>query len=508
MNERVDWVDVAKGICIVMVVMMHSTLGVEKAAGAAGWMGYVVEFARPFRMPDFFLIAGLFLARRIDGPWRLYLDRKVLHFFYFYALWLTIQFAFKAPGIAAESGWDGALREYLFAFVEPWGTLWFIYHLALFLLVTRLLKDVPWVIVWLGAAALEIAHINTGSVLIDEFASRFVYFYSGYVFATHVFRLAEEATADRGIALTGLALWAVLHGVIVFNGYGDLPLVSLALGLAGALAVVTSATVLTQTFAAPALRWLGEHSIVVYLAFFLPMAVARAVLLKTAIITDIGTISVLVTLIGIAGPVLLYALREVVGLRDVPLRATAMGADRRALPRPRSRKRRWFRRNRSRTPSPSGFVARPRRTTFVARRRAKPFRRLALPSATVGPHPLELWRMTMTKALFGLAACRGRGAGGAFRPGGGDRAERSRRSRQPPGERHRPGRTSHDRASGRCLHGRRDRRPSGWPRADQVHRRHANRHRPELAPHIDTFVFNPDNTAKKVTINASRARSA
>ena len=29
----VDWVDYAKGFCIVMVVMMHSTLGVEAAAG-------------------------------------------------------------------------------------------------------------------------------------------------------------------------------------------------------------------------------------------------------------------------------------------------------------------------------------------------------------------------------------------------------------------------------------------------------------------------------------------
>ena len=28
-GERVDWVDYAKGICIVMVVMMHSVLGVE-----------------------------------------------------------------------------------------------------------------------------------------------------------------------------------------------------------------------------------------------------------------------------------------------------------------------------------------------------------------------------------------------------------------------------------------------------------------------------------------------
>ena len=75
MQNRIDWVDVAKGICICFVVMMHSTLGVEKAAGETGWMGYFVEFARPFRMPDFFLIAGLFLASRINAPWRLYLDR-------------------------------------------------------------------------------------------------------------------------------------------------------------------------------------------------------------------------------------------------------------------------------------------------------------------------------------------------------------------------------------------------------------------------------------------------
>lgn len=306
MRERVDWVDVAKGVCIIMVVMMHSTLGVEKAADAPGWMGYVVEFARPFRMPDFFLIAGLFLSRRIDGPWRLFLDRKVLHFAYFYVLWLTIQFAFKAPGMLAEMGWDGLAREYLMGFIEPWGTLWFIYLLAVFLLATRLLKNVPWIIVWLGAAALEIAHVNTGSVLIDEFASRFVYFYSGYVFARYVFALAEEATADRGMALTGLALWAMVEAFAVFHGYGDLPFVSLGLGLLGALAVVTAATQIAQTRVAPAFRWLGEHSIVIYLAFFLPMATARAVLLKTGIIPDLGTISVIVTACGVIFPLVLF----------------------------------------------------------------------------------------------------------------------------------------------------------------------------------------------------------
>src|SRR5207247_1166787 len=86
---RIDWVDYAKGFCIVMVVMMHSTLGVEAALGREGFMHYLVAFAKPFRMPDFFLISGLFLARVVDRDWRGYADRKVVHFAYFYLLWVT-----------------------------------------------------------------------------------------------------------------------------------------------------------------------------------------------------------------------------------------------------------------------------------------------------------------------------------------------------------------------------------------------------------------------------------
>src|SRR5436190_24319895 len=96
-GQRIDWVDYAKGFCIIFVVMMHSTLGVGNAVGQEGWLHTVVAFAKPFRMPDFFLISGLFLGQVIDRGWRTYLDRKVVHFVYFYLLWTAIQFAFKAP---------------------------------------------------------------------------------------------------------------------------------------------------------------------------------------------------------------------------------------------------------------------------------------------------------------------------------------------------------------------------------------------------------------------------
>src|SRR5579863_7008501 len=201
---RVDWVDYAKGICIVMVVMMHSVLGVELAAGETGFMHLVVAFAKPFRMPDFFLISGLFLSVVIDRDWRTYLDRKVVHFAYFYVLWVTIQFGFKAPSFAAETNWSHVGFLYLESFIEPFGTLWFIYLLPVFFVVTKAARRMPPLLIWSIAALLEMAHIATGWTVIDEFAARFVYFYTGYLFADYVFALSDRARARPALAIAAL----------------------------------------------------------------------------------------------------------------------------------------------------------------------------------------------------------------------------------------------------------------------------------------------------------------
>jgi uncharacterized membrane protein YcfT len=304
--ERIDWVDYAKGLCIVFVVMMHSTLGVEAAAGREGWLHLLVAFAKPFRMPDFFLISGLFLARVIERDWRTYLDRKVVHFAYFYLLWVAIQVAVKAPGLAAEQGWAGVAWVYAESFIEPFGTLWFIYLLPVFFVVTKLTRRAPPPIIWLIAAALEIAHIHTGWTLVDEFASRFVYFYSGYILARQVFALAAKAQARPYEAVAVLVLWAIANNVFVYQGYAELPLVSLALGLLGAAAIVRVSALMAKSDVFVPLRYCGRHSIVIYLAFFLPMAATRAVLLKTGIISDVGTVSVIVTACGVIGPLLLF----------------------------------------------------------------------------------------------------------------------------------------------------------------------------------------------------------
>src|SRR5690349_15511826 len=304
--DRVDWVDYAKGICIVMVVMMHSVLGVEATSGQTGFMHALVAFAKPFRMPDFFLISGLFLAVVIDRDWRIYLDRKVVHFAYFYVLWVTIQFGFKAPAFAAETSWAHAGYLYLEAFIEPFGTLWFIYLLPIFFVVTKLTRRVAPILIFAVAAVLESAHILTGWTVIDEFCARFVYFFTGYWAASFVFALSDRARSNPLLAVVALVLWALINGALVEYGFGERPGISLALGLAGACAIIVVGTLLAHGGYLDFLRFCGEHSIVIYLAFFLPMAATRTILLKTGVIADIGTVSLIVTIAGVAGALLIW----------------------------------------------------------------------------------------------------------------------------------------------------------------------------------------------------------
>ena len=145
------------------------------------------------------------------------------------------------------------------------------------------------------------AHVATGWTVIDEFCARFVYFYSGYLFASYVFALSDRSRAKPVLALAGLGMWALVNGGLVIADFSHWPLVSLALGFAGAGAIIVMGTLLARMQWLNFLRSCGEHSIVIYLAFFLPMAATRTLLLRSGLSVDIGTVSLIVTVAGVVG---------------------------------------------------------------------------------------------------------------------------------------------------------------------------------------------------------------
>ncbi|HEY0847127.1 MAG TPA: acyltransferase family protein [Noviherbaspirillum sp.] len=305
--DRVGWVDFAKAICIVAVVTMYSTHHVQAIMNSTGWMQAVVDFAQPFRMPDFFLIAGLFVSRVLNRPLRSYIDSKVLYFFYFYAVWVTFRFTFMNIGGLLGEDRLALLPAYLHLYIDPpSGPLWFIYVLALFFIAVRVLRGIPAWLVLTGAAAIQVAHIETGITFFDKFTYYFVFFYAGYLFAPQIFRLAEWAQPRALFSIAILVIWFVGNGALVESGIAQLPGMSLILGFAGAFAVMLLATLLAR---APGMKWfsyLGKNSIVVYLGFVIPLGFMRWFIGNSTLVTDVGNLALIATVLSVAGAIAMF----------------------------------------------------------------------------------------------------------------------------------------------------------------------------------------------------------
>lgn len=314
---RLDWVDMAKGLSIFLVVMMYCASSVGEDTGQSGVLHWTIAFAMPFRMPEFFLLSGLFLSQVIDRPWKAFADRRVVHYFYFYAVWAVIHILFKEAVIARDPG--GAAGSLLAAVVSPYGVLWFIYMLGVFGIVAKVLHELKaprWGVLAV-AAVLQMASIHTGSYLVDQFAEYFVYFYAAATFAPQVFRMANWAADHATLAIAGLGAWALVNAALVFSpgfrmdpvhiqmGWAALPGVHLMLAFAGAVAISVVAALLTKLPWMNWLQWLGAKSLVIYVAFVLPMGIARTVLLRLGI-DEPNVVSLLTMAVAIVAPLVLW----------------------------------------------------------------------------------------------------------------------------------------------------------------------------------------------------------
>lgn len=270
--DRYAWVDFAKGLCIIAVVAMWVSRGMNNESGL---LWYFVAFAKPFRMPDFFLISGLFLSRVIDRPWRSYLDTKVVHYLYFLVLWTLIivpcTWLLKgAPETVAQAG-----SLLLGSLYKPVGALWFILMLPVYFVAARLLRGVPaWVVLPI-AALMMVFPQPTHIPPVDWFGEFFVFFYAGHVLASRFFALADWAGAHKRTAVAIILVWTVFNAVLVKLQWHDHLAVSLVLGFMGISALVLLSRLISQWRAAAWLNYLGRNSIVVYLGFYLPMLFAQ-----------------------------------------------------------------------------------------------------------------------------------------------------------------------------------------------------------------------------------------
>ncbi len=268
---RVEWVDAAKGMTILLVVLHHLTLFLQPHGFVPGPVATINMGLTSLRMPLFFLASGLFFAGPLAGSWRVLLHKRVALFGYLYVLWATLQFlemSLLPPGVAAPEVTQDA-AEYVTLLLVPAPAMWFLYALSVYSVLAKLARPVP---PWLQLTVTGAVSATIGADLVVipsetwSLTIRYLFFFLLGCYARGLVERVAELTGVRRIAVGGAAvLVGALSAVALISGLRWVPGLALLLNLAVVVCGVQLAAWIAPSPISRPLLHLGRNTLQVYL---------------------------------------------------------------------------------------------------------------------------------------------------------------------------------------------------------------------------------------------------
>lgn len=325
MTARVLWVDTARGIAIILVVLFHSALFLAALGSDGGWLTFM-KVLETFRMPLFFFAAGIFSAKILTQSFRDLWQRRLLLFVYLYVLWSLIRFVYflVCPWVLVNSN-PGNWQEFVVFPVLPGGGLWFLYALALFSLFVWVFRKVWW---WfpVGISVVVSVLVGSGVVPVDNASwlktGTYMAFFVGSVYLRDA-TLRFAAWLPAWLAIILVASYAVAGPAFwVLDPLHTIPGVRFVVSVIGVAAGVAVSVVLARIRSVRLLPYLGTQTLPIYLVHYFVIATFAAGLAVTG--TTFSGLTALVAVPALAAGAIAISLiiarfcRPVRGVFDLP----------------------------------------------------------------------------------------------------------------------------------------------------------------------------------------------
>lgn len=306
-SQRIEWLDRARGIGIILVVFGHVERGLATSDIVHGYGWALTDFVLYcFHMPLFMFISGL----NVDGSLRhgrpTFLKSKILSIAYPYILWSLLQgmILFYAGSLAnTPKGLDDLARIAW----DPMSQFWFLYALFAFMVAAAFLDARMQLVIAV------VAYLVIDLVPMDNIVSKLmhfmVFFALGRVMATY-----KDAMRPRTDVAAAALLILAFNAVLLFR-QGGISYDS-TLALPSAISGLVVVLWLSQRMdKAPMLTFLGSMSMAIYLMHILAGAGARIVMLRMLHVPPLAAIYVpICTIAGIGVPILGYFVAKRLGM--------------------------------------------------------------------------------------------------------------------------------------------------------------------------------------------------
>lgn len=334
--NRIKWLDSARGLGIILVVIGHALGGlIDSKLGANQDVFRQLFFAiYTFHMPLFFLLSGLMVTKRLEKGQGIFLRGLIPSIIWPYFLWSVIQFSIiyglgSLVNRPAESYWPVILSL-------PWNTVsqfWFLYalfwmHILSVLLIPRLGRE--------GFVLFALALKSLALILILPVPVKLVCNHL-FFYAVGVWLMTaglETLVIKRGLlvktlVLPGIALVVILATLVAAPRYGsDIMLLgagspeianlawrfpAMAASIFGVAAVVAIAS-LPRIADSRILLWLGRMTMPIFVLHVMFLAGTRIALMRFGLAVDPVLILGISVAAGLVGPLIVERITRALGL--------------------------------------------------------------------------------------------------------------------------------------------------------------------------------------------------
>jgi fucose 4-O-acetylase-like acetyltransferase len=324
--SRIGWIDSARGVGIVFVIIGHVWIGLEQASliGNDALFSTVETLIYSFHMPFLFLLSGIFFFSSISRQQVAgFAGSRVVRLLWPLVLWTWIFFLFKVfSGALANNpvGWS----EFPVIPLPPREQFWFLWALFVIqisalavrpLLLNRKTENFGWAILLFAAVVLYFGIPGLpihGSLLVGVLENA-PYFVLGAIYGRYASHGSGLRTALLASTLFfGVELWAITGA----SGHLKTLLIGSIASLSLLLIVMAVDAALKSGPLSAFLRLLGQASLAIFVAHVIFLAAVRVALLVLGVETLALHLAAGV-LVGIFGPLCLYLVARRLGMERI-----------------------------------------------------------------------------------------------------------------------------------------------------------------------------------------------
>lgn len=284
-SERISWVYHARGIAIMLIVYRHIVLGMKFSGVPVSNLMYDLQMIFfNFRMPAFFILSGVFIAKSLKRKPGVTVARdKVNNLLYPYLLWavitLILQISFSQFSNARRNWGD-----FIDILVQPrtLDQLWYLLALfnasLLYILLNTFLQTKVWIHILIAAGLHYLSFFVHPYSLISDFFYFYFFFFTGALISDF---LLNSETRNKLFKTSNLILILPLFVIGQWFWFvnkeqtGPIEVLFMLINFIGCYTLFMAAMLLAKTGKNEWMAYIGTYSLYIYILHVQVAAVVR-----------------------------------------------------------------------------------------------------------------------------------------------------------------------------------------------------------------------------------------